>query len=171
VSEARCPTCGRLLDEYRRHLRFRFPEPVLEVPASERADRTWGNDVLMQVRDVGAFVRVLVPVRLTGGYTITYAAWLSVHPEDLRRAWEVWWTPAYAELRLAGVLANKLPAWETETYGKPLVAAVQDPDAAPYATDSDDAFMRRLLCEEWPHDLILAATGRPQLRLDGEGLS
>ncbi len=171
MSEARCPTCGRLLDEHQRHLRFRLPEPVLEVPASERADRTWGNDVLMQVRDVGAFVRVLVPVRLTGGYTITYAAWLSVHPEDLRRAWEGWWTPAYAELRLAGVLANKLPAWETETYGKPLVAAVRDPDAAPYATDSDDAFMRRVLREEWPHELILAASAHPKLRLDGEGLS
>ena len=99
-------------------------------------------------------------MRLTGGYTITYAVWLAVHPDDLRRAWEVWWTPAYADLRLAGILANKMPAWEAETYGKPLVAAVRDPDAAPYAADSDDAFMRRVLREEWPHEVILDATAR-----------
>jgi hypothetical protein len=79
------------------------------VPANERADRAWGNDVLMEVRDVGAFVRVLVPVRLTGGYTITYGVWLGVRAEDLRRAWEVWRTPEYTDLRLAGLLANKLP--------------------------------------------------------------
>ena len=70
-------------------------------------------------------------MRLTGGYTINYAAWLAVYPDDLRRAWEVWWTPAHADLRLAGILANKLPAWEAETYGKPLVAAVGIPTPRP----------------------------------------
>ena len=44
----------------------------------------------MQVQDIGAFVRILVPVNLAGGYKITYGAWLSVSPDDLRRAWEVW---------------------------------------------------------------------------------
>jgi hypothetical protein len=109
VTNGRCPTCGRPLDEHQRHLRFRLLQPVLEVPEADRTARTWGNDVLMQVQDVGAFVRVMVPVRLTGGYTVRFGAWLSVRPEDLRHAWEVWWTPAYAELRLAGVLANMLP--------------------------------------------------------------
>ena len=160
MTEARCHTCGRLLDEHQRHLRFRLPEPVLAVPANERADRTWGNDVLMEVRDVGAFVRVLVPVRLTGGYTITYGVWLGVRAEDLRRAWEVWRTPEYTDLRLDGLFANKLPAWERETYGRPLVATVRDPDAVPYATESDDPFMRCVLQEEWPHEPILDATAR-----------
>jgi hypothetical protein len=114
----------------------------------------------MQVQGVGAFVRVLVPVRLTGGYTITYGAWLSVSPDDLRRAWEVWWTPAYPELQLAGILANMLPVWESETYRKPLAAAVLDPDSTPYATDSEDAFMRRVLGEEWPHEPILEALAK-----------
>jgi len=65
---------------------FRLPEPVLDVPEAERASRTWGNDVLMQVQGVGAFVRILVPVHLTGGYTVTFGAWLGLHPDDLRRA-------------------------------------------------------------------------------------
>ena len=130
---------------------------MLEVPEHEREARTWGNDVLMQVQGVGAFVRVLVPVKLTGGYSVTFGPWLSVTPDDLRHAYEIWWQPEYASLWLRGALANMLPGWEAETYVKPLDAAVLDRDAVPYAVASTDAFMHRLLCDEWPHEAVLAA--------------
>jgi hypothetical protein len=132
---------------------------VLDVPEEERAARTWGNDVLMMVRDVGAFVRILVPVKLTDGYTVTYGAWLAVRPEDLRHAWQEWWAPSYASLRLTGLLANMLPGWETETYGKPVEAAVLNVEQVPYAVDSTDEFMRHVLQDEWPHQAVLAAVG------------
>jgi len=136
MTVALCPGCGRPLDEHNRHFRFGVPEPVLSLPDGERATLTWGNDVLMQVQGVGAFVRILVPVKLTGGYKVTYGAWLSVHPDDLRHACEVWTAPQYLELRLRGVLANKLPGWESETYGKPVQAEVLDVEQVPYAVDS-----------------------------------
>lgn len=157
MTTALCPSCGRSLDEHNRHIRFGVPEPVLSIPESERAARTWGNDVLMQVKDVGAFVRILVPVKLSGGYTVTYGAWLSVHPDDLRRAWEVWMDDSYAQLRLRGVLANMLPGWESETYVKPVEAAVLNVEETPYAVDSPDDFMRRVIQDEWPHEFVLAA--------------
>ena len=135
-----------------------MPEPVLTVPAEDREALTWGNDVLMQVQGVGAFVRILVPIKLTGGYTMTYGAWLGVHPDDLRRAWEVWRTPEYTELRLHGLLANILPSCGSDTYGKPLEAAVLDVDHVPYAVNSPDEFMRRLLQDQWPHDMVLHAS-------------
>jgi hypothetical protein len=152
-----CPTCGRPLDEHDRHIRFKLPEPVLSVPEEERAAITWGNDVLMAVKDIGSFVRILIPVKLSGGYTVTYGAWLSVRSEDLRRAWEVWTDDAYADLRLNGYLANMLPAWENETLAKPLEAVVLDTEQTPYAVNSSDSFMRRVLEDEWPHELVLAA--------------
>jgi hypothetical protein len=154
---SRCPICDRPLDDHNRQLRFRLPQAVLGVPEPERVARTWGNDVLMQVEGVGSFVRVLVPVKLTGGYRVTFGAWLSVAAVDLAHAWEVWLAPEYARLRLAGVLANALPGWESATYVKPLEAAVLDPDALPYGVDSSDAFVRRLLREEWPHEPVLDA--------------
>ena len=157
MTSAACPTCGRLLDEHNRHLRFKVPEPVLTVPEQDRPALTWGNDVLMQVQGVGAFVRILVPIRLTGGYTVTYGAWLSVHPDDLRRAWEVWMVPAYGDLRLSGTLANMLPGWESQSYGTPVEAAVLDVEHVPYAVDSADEFMRRVLQDEWPHAIVLGA--------------
>jgi hypothetical protein len=111
----------------------------------------------MQVQGVGSFVRILVPIKLTGGYTVTYGAWLSVHQDDLRHAWEVWWTPVYASLRLNGVLANMLPAWESQTYVKPVEAAVLNPEQVPYAISSSDPFMCSLLENEWPHQVVLDA--------------
>ena len=157
MASGHCPTCGRALDEHNRHLRFGVPEPVLGIPEADRPARTWGNDVLMQVKDLGAFVRILVPVHLAGGYKVTFGAWLSVHPDDLRRAWEVWTLPSYADLRLEGVLANMLPGWESETYVKPLAASVIDVEHVPYAVDSQDPFMRRVLQNEWPHEAVLTA--------------
>jgi hypothetical protein len=134
-----------------------LPEPVLAVPAEDRAARTWGNDVLMMVHEVGAFVRVLVPVHLTGGYTVTFGAWLGVHPDDLRRAHEIWFKPEYSELELDGVLANMLPPWEDQTYRHPLRVAVRSPDEVPYAVESTDAELQHILTEEWPHEFVLAA--------------
>jgi len=152
-----CPTCGRPLDEHDRHVRFGVPEPVLSIPKEERPARTWGNDVIMQVEGIGGFVRILVPVKLTGGYQITFGAWLSVDSADLRRTWEVWDQPSYEDLRIVGILANMLPGWETETYMKPLETAVLNVEHTPYAVDSSDDFLRRVIKDEWPHEQLLTA--------------
>ncbi len=152
-----CPSCGRALDEHNRHIRFGVPEPVLAIPKEDRAAVTWGNDVLMQVKGIGGFVRILVPIKLTGGYTVTYGAWLSVDSPTLQRAWELWEDEGYKDLRLHGVLANMLPGWEEETYVKPIEAAVINTEHTPYAVASPDEFMSRVLNDEWPHEFVLAA--------------
>lgn len=157
MSSTVCVQCGRPTEEHDRHRRFVLPEPVLAVPEHERAARTWGNDVLMAVRDLGSFVRILVPVRLTGGYAVTFAAWLGVHPDDLRYSYEVWNDAQYAALELDGRLANRLPPWEEETYARPLRATVRDLGQLPYAADSSDAGLQHVLSTEWAHEPVLAA--------------
>ena len=155
-----CSECGRPLDEHDRHLRFGLPQPVLDlVPdATQRAAKTWGNDVLMQVDGVGAFVRILIPIRLSGGYTLTFGAWLGVSPDALRHAYEVWWKAAeYLEMELDGVLANMLPPWEDDTYRRRLSARPRVGDEVPYATSSSDTSLARILATEWPHAEILDA--------------
>jgi hypothetical protein len=77
---------------------------VQETIAQEKAPGTWMShadaqtSVLMQVPDVGTYVRALVPVSLTGGHTVTFGVWLLVTPEDLQRAAAVWTGPEYAGL-------------------------------------------------------------------------
>jgi hypothetical protein len=139
-------------------MRFGLPEPVLAIPQADREARIWrASDDLLEVRDVGAFVRVLVPLSLTQGYQVVFGAWMGVESEVLREAFEVWWGDGYRSLRLDGVLANRLPPWEDQTYGAVITAAVRDVGQLPYAVASPGPAMQDILTRKWPHELVLAA--------------
>lgn len=142
-------------------MRFALPDPVLQTPLREHAPGTWMSDdsaaasVMMQVPDVGPFVRVLLPVHLVGGDTITFGLWLGVHPDDLQRAFEQWWAPTYPELVLEGRIANDIQPWGL--LARPATAAVKDPEQTPYLVDSTDALTRQVLTELWPHAPVIDA--------------
>jgi hypothetical protein len=146
---------------HNRHVRFRLPEPVLASADREQTAGTWMSDdtpetsVMMQVPDIGSFVRCLLPVKLTGGFTITFGVWLAVHPDDLQRAFREWWEPRYANLRLDGWLANRLPTWDCLA-GR-AHASVKNADQTPYLTSSPEPLLASVLGDDWPHDEVLAA--------------
>jgi hypothetical protein len=56
-------------------------------------------------------------------------------------------------------LANMLPGGESETYGKPMEGAVLNIEHVPYAVDSSDEFLRRVIQDEWPHEAVFDAAG------------
>jgi hypothetical protein len=139
-------------------MRFGLPEPVLSIPPEEREDRMWrASEDLLEVRDVGAYVRVLVPVSLSDGYEVVFGAWIGVSTETLHRVFEVWWGEGYRSLRLDGVLANMLPPWEEETYGAAVTVEVRDESQLPYAVASPDPVMQEILTRRWPRELVLDA--------------
>ncbi|MGI8872755.1 MAG: hypothetical protein ACR2KP_00220 [Egibacteraceae bacterium] len=109
----------------------------------------------MQVPDLGAFIRCLVPVQLTGGFTVTFGVWLSVHPHDLQQAFALWWEPEYRSLVLDGRLANELPVWGL--LAAHAQAHVLDENATPYVDRSTDPGLARVLTGRWPHDEVLGA--------------
>jgi hypothetical protein len=157
---APCPTCGRPVAEHSRHVRFRLPDPVVRLPEREATEGTWmshpdaNEAVLLQVPGAGPFCRCLLPVRLDGGYTLHLGVWVGVHPDDLQRAFRVWWTPEYERLELHGHLANALPGWGA--LGAPVRAVVRDPDHTPYVVSSSDEALAAVLEREWPHEEVLA---------------
>lgn len=157
MSTRTCPTCGRPIDEHNRHVRLVLPDPVLALPPEDRASRTWGSDPLIQVQDVGAFVRVLLPIRLTGGYSLTIGTWLAIDPARLRSVWEQWETPSYEAITLDGYLANKIPPWGADVLGAPCTAIVRDPSELPYLTVSTQTTLNAVLSQEWQHIDILEA--------------
>jgi hypothetical protein len=132
--------CGRATDVHNRHVRFRLPDPVLHSPAQERAEGSWlshadaASSVMMLIPGAGPFIRALLPVRLTGGYTVTYGVWVGVRPEDLQRAFRVWWQADYLDLRLTGLLANVIQPWGL--LAAPVHLAVRDPEQTPYCVSS-----------------------------------
>jgi hypothetical protein len=154
-----CETCGVETSEHDRQVRFLLPDPVLDLPDRERTEGTWlshedpNTSVMMQVPQVGDFVRALLPVRLMGGYTVTYGVWVGVRREDLRHAYDVWWDPSYPELKIEGVLANTVQPWGL--LGSPVSLAVLDPDATPYCVASSDPDLSDVLSRVWRHQQIL----------------
>lgn len=125
------------------------------MPESERAERTWETEALMQVQGVGSFIRVLLPVRLTGGHQLTFGLWLCVSDEDLQRAFHEWWAPTYHDLVLDGTIANEVPPWGLFT--RPARAVVRDPNKVPYLDSSEDPELSGVLREEWPHEAVIDA--------------
>lgn len=108
---------------------------------------------MMQVPNVGAFVRALLPVKLTEGHTVTFGVWLAIHPKDLKPTFDIWWDPANEHLHLDAWLANAIPPWGM--LACPIEAAVRDPNQTPYCVSSPDETVNRVLTEEWDHDLVL----------------
>lgn len=155
-----CTLCGRGTDSHDRHVRFRLPDPVLRTPERDQVQGIWKTDedpnaaVMMMVPHVGAFVRALLPVQLTGGHTVTFGVWVGVHPDDLKQAFDTWWSPEYEQLRMDGRLANALPGWDV--FGVPVTLAVVDPQATPYCVASSDTELSTVLTSEWDHEPILA---------------
>jgi catechol 2,3-dioxygenase-like lactoylglutathione lyase family enzyme len=170
VTDQVCPTCGRVLDAHNRHVRFRLPDPVLGCSPEGLPDGTWlshadaGTSVMMQLPGIGAFVRALLPVRLTGGHTVTYGVWVGIHPGDLQRAFGIWWQPEYAGLRLDGALANALQPWGLLAASVSL--AVRDPERTLYSTDSPDPLLSWVLTDQWLHaEIIRCPAVKPAWRV------
>ena len=108
---------------------------------------------MMQVPGLRAFVRSLLPVRLSGGFTVTFGVWVGVSPGDLQTAFRLWWSDDYPTLRLQGRLANALPGWGH--LGAPVIVAVLDTDHTPYCVSSSHEELHAVLSREWPHADVL----------------
>ncbi|MEV4282176.1 DUF2199 domain-containing protein [Actinoplanes xinjiangensis] len=156
-----CHCCGQPRDTHDRHARFRLPDPVLDTRRQHRARGAWLShtnpdvSVMMQIPGVGAFVRALLPVKLTGDFSATFGVWVAVDPADLKRACAVWSEPEYQDLRLRGRLANALPLWGL--LSAPVELEVRDPEQTPYCASSSDPGLAKVLAEVWPHEDVLPA--------------
>jgi hypothetical protein len=159
MTERQCEICGRLVDDHDRNVRFRLPDPVLAHPQQERAPGSWLShgsaepSVMMQIPGIGAFVRALLAVKLTGGHTVTYGVWTGIAPQDLQRAFQTWWQPEYQDLRLEGLLANSVQPWGM--LAAPVTLAVRDREQTPYCERSTDPVLSQVLSKEWPHEEVL----------------
>lgn len=112
---------------------------------------------MMQVPNVGAFVRALVPIHLTEGHQITYGVWLAIHPAQLRGLFDLWHKPEYIDLKLDGWLANAIQPWDL--LATPVHAVVREPNHVPYCHSSTDQTLQAVLHQAWPHDTVLSASG------------
>ncbi|MHC6591922.1 DUF2199 domain-containing protein [Arthrobacter sp. C152] len=150
--------CGEAMAAHDRDVRFRLPDPVLESPDQHRAEDSWLSDpdpakaTLMQIPNIGPFVRALLPVKLQGGHEFRFGVWIAIHPNDLQHAFRVWNAPEYADLKLTGYLANRIQPWGL--FAVPVNLAVLDVDHTPYCVSSPNGELDDVLTRVWPHDIL-----------------
>ena len=85
-----CACCGIAPDPRGRPFSIVFEEPdVIKQIEPELLD-TWGGDPFLAIRGVGFFLRVILPVQLTDGFSVAFGTWLEIADEDFRHAWQIW---------------------------------------------------------------------------------
>ncbi|MEU8820771.1 DUF2199 domain-containing protein [Actinoplanes sp. NPDC048796] len=154
---AGCSCCGAPLDALDLDVRSGVPDALLDLSAEQQA-KVWGNSDLQRLEGVGGFVRCLMPVRLTGGGSVTYSVWLKVDDDQLRHANAVWSAPAYADLVLNGTVANAVRPWP-EMLGEAARAEVRDEGTLPYLAGAGGTLLSRVLTEQWDRDDVLSRIG------------
>lgn len=159
---ATCGMCARSTAEHEKNLRFLLPDPVVNSSEQHLAPGSWlshGNpneSVMMQIPNIGPFIRALLPIHLAGGGSLTYGVWVAIHPNDLQRTFSVYWEPEYADLQLTGYLANAIEPWGM--LGTPVELAVKDPVQTPYCVSSQDPVLAEVLAKQWPHEILDAVS-------------
>jgi hypothetical protein len=141
-----------------RNIRFTLPDPVAATELRETTPGTWMShrdaktSVMMQVPELGAFVRALLPVALTDGSTVTFGVWVAIDPEHLQEAVAIWDTPTYLAMALDGRLANAVPPWGMLT--APVHLTVRRREHTPYCDSSTDPQLSKVLDLAWPPTVV-----------------
>lgn len=147
-----CPTCGKEPTGIEREIRLKFPQPIVDAvgtnPESERVNIAPGEDFI-QFDNKHFFVRVLLPVMLDIGHEFRFGVWLAVSEKDAKSLWHTWDTPAYANISIAGHLANLVPPWNAAIYEAACVATVRDTHSVPFITSSPDGALSKVLTVPW----------------------
>lgn len=148
-----CGCCGTAVTSTDRiDFKLNRPEPLIGVDATQLAEPTGG---LMTGPDGEAYLRCLLPVRLTGGVELVFSAWMQVPDSTAMRAYHVWEDgEEYAKFTASGTFANVIMPWP-ELMGVPVEAAVRDADELPYYTSHP------LLDREWDRDFVLSRIQHP----------
>jgi hypothetical protein len=154
VAAAPCACCGIAPDPQGRPLSVTFEQPdvLFEIPP-ELLD-TWGGDPFLAIKDIGFFVRVILPVTLTDGFKVDFGTWLEVHAEDFRTAWQTWNFPEYKDLQIRGFVANEIAPWGMLPHAL-VTATVREMEDVPYLTSSDNETVTRILSDTHPHADVL----------------
>ena len=150
-----CACCGIAPDPRGHPFSITFEQPdVISQIEPELLD-TWGGDPFLAIKNVGFFVRVILPVKLSDGYAIDFGTWLEIDGVDFRAAWQAWNFPEYKDLAFEGYVANEIEPFDRFPHAL-VKATVRDLEQVPYLTSSANADFTKLLSETWPHARVLS---------------
>ena len=154
-----CSCCGTAIEPADRFdIRVHLPDIALKDPGKPRSSPM---DALLLVKGEGAFLRVLLPVRLSSGSDLVFGTWMRIGDDDARHVFDIWEDASYANLILEGTLGNAIKPWGDRLLGAKVTAVVRDVNEIPYVERSEDPYVSRVITEDWDHDRILERMPMP----------
>ena len=153
---APCACCGFAPGADGKPLSITFEQPDVYYDIPDELLDVWGQDPFIAIKTIGFFVRVIVPVRMDGGFAVNYGTWLEVDADDFRTAWQTWNMPEYKDLELEGYLANVLEPWGQFPHAA-VKTTVRDVNEVPIVTSATDPEVQKFLETEWRHNWALPA--------------
>ena len=149
-----CECCGIAPDPQGKPFSITFEQPDVVFDIAPELLQTWGGDPFLAIKDVGFFLRVLLPVTLTDGFAVEFGTWLEIDSEDFRQAWQTWNFPEYAEYSVEGYLANTIAPWDQFRHSL-VKAVVRDQAGVPVVTAGGNEDVATILDTTWPHAKVL----------------
>ena len=73
-----CACCGIAPGPGGRPLSITFEQPDVIDQIHPQLLETWGGDPFLAIKNVGFFLRVILPVKLTDGFAIDFGTWLEI---------------------------------------------------------------------------------------------
>jgi hypothetical protein len=150
-----CACCGISRNLDGRPLSITFEQPDVIDQIHPVLLDTWGGDPFLAIKNVGFFIRVILPIKLTDDFAIDFGTWLEIHNEDFKAAWAAWNFPEYKDLEIEGYVANQIAPFEKFPHAL-VKATVREVEHVPYLTSSANETYTKLLTETWPHATVLA---------------
>jgi hypothetical protein len=151
-----CSCCGISPDPEGKPFSITFEKPDVVFQIEPELLDTWGDDPFLAIKDVGFFLRVILPVQLTDGFSVNFGTWLEISAEDFRTAWQTWNFPEYKDLEIEGYIGNEIKPFSEFPHGL-VKATVRKMEEVPYLTSSRNEVISRILTETHPHAEVLKA--------------
>ncbi len=164
-----CACCGIAADPQGRPFSITFGLPDVYFDIEEELRDTWGDDPFLAIKNVGFFLRVLLPVKLTDGFSVDFGTWLEIDAPDFRNAWQTWNFPEYADLVVEGYVANEIKPWNQFPHAL-VRAVVRDTAQVPYLDSCANQLTTKIIEDTWPHAEVLlpyAELLKTDLKLEG----
>jgi len=153
-----CECCGFAPGVGGKPLSITFEQPDVYYDIMPELLDTWGQDPFLAIKTIGFFLRVIVPIKLDGGFSVNFGTWLEISDDDFRTAWRTWNAPEYQDLEVEGYLANAIAPWPPFPHAL-AKATVRSVEEVPFVTSASHPEVQMLLDMEWPHRRILDPYG------------
>ncbi|MDT7783573.1 MAG: hypothetical protein QOF58_1992, partial [Pseudonocardiales bacterium] len=151
--------CGEVLDPNNLAWDNWLPDDLADLSDEERSERiVFESRVFIVANGYGTAARVILPITLDTGHTVTLGVWMSPDdPETMgetaREGGDPWIGYAFT-----GKLLNAVHPWPETSHTKITAQGFADRELA-RVVDAEDPVLKRVLTEKWPHRVVVDARG------------